>query len=311
MYNKFLEKSIEAMLSSIEIYNKPNSFYREENFCILCINSWELFLKSKILKDSNNSMESLYIKKDSKEGFKMNRNNTPMTMDIISCINHLNNKNNNKYKNIAENLKLLIEIRDQATHSVISKEKIELIQKINEISQASVKNYFKLMEEWFSENNLKQYNFCLLPISFINNHINDTILNSDSYDNLLDLINDANLNSDKNSNYDIFLKIKIEFTKSEDNVLKINQKTKSGQECKIVYKNIDSKYCLNFNTLRVEVKKKFKYNDKIYRDFLNSKIKTNSNLSFKYLQNPNNDNKFTYYYSREVIDLFKNVLEKK
>lgn len=41
-----LEKSIAAMLSAIEIYNKPDFKYREETFSVLCINSWELLFKS-------------------------------------------------------------------------------------------------------------------------------------------------------------------------------------------------------------------------------------------------------------------------
>ncbi|WP_373874268.1 DUF3644 domain-containing protein [Aeromonas caviae] len=34
-----LEKSVAAMLSAIEIYNKPDFRYREETFSVLCINS--------------------------------------------------------------------------------------------------------------------------------------------------------------------------------------------------------------------------------------------------------------------------------
>ena len=44
-----LDKSVAAMLSAIEIYNKPDFKYREETFAILCINSWELLLKAKVL----------------------------------------------------------------------------------------------------------------------------------------------------------------------------------------------------------------------------------------------------------------------
>ncbi|MCH3717810.1 DUF3644 domain-containing protein [Campylobacter lari] len=60
-YNVILEKSIQAALSAIELYNKPNFTYREESFCILMTNAWELLLKAKILKDNNNKLNSLYI----------------------------------------------------------------------------------------------------------------------------------------------------------------------------------------------------------------------------------------------------------
>lgn len=41
----FLDKSINSMLSAIEIYNKPNFSYREETYAILAINSLNYCLK--------------------------------------------------------------------------------------------------------------------------------------------------------------------------------------------------------------------------------------------------------------------------
>ena len=46
---ELLEKSVQAALSAIEIYNKPDFRYREEVFAILMCNSWELLLKAKAL----------------------------------------------------------------------------------------------------------------------------------------------------------------------------------------------------------------------------------------------------------------------
>ena len=42
------DKSLSAMLAAIEVYNKPDFFYREETFAILAINGWELLLKARI-----------------------------------------------------------------------------------------------------------------------------------------------------------------------------------------------------------------------------------------------------------------------
>ena len=44
--NRIGEKSLNAALSALEIYNKPNCNYREENFCILMINAFELLFIS-------------------------------------------------------------------------------------------------------------------------------------------------------------------------------------------------------------------------------------------------------------------------
>lgn len=43
------EKSVDAMLAAIEIYNKPSFAYREESFAILAVNAWELLLKARLL----------------------------------------------------------------------------------------------------------------------------------------------------------------------------------------------------------------------------------------------------------------------
>ena len=58
---ELLDKSIAAMVSAIEIYNKPNFLYRGETFSILAINSWELLLKAKMLHENNNRASSLYV----------------------------------------------------------------------------------------------------------------------------------------------------------------------------------------------------------------------------------------------------------
>jgi len=61
IYEKLIDNSLSAALSSIEIYNKPDFKYREEIFTILLINAWELLLKAKILKDANDDITSLYV----------------------------------------------------------------------------------------------------------------------------------------------------------------------------------------------------------------------------------------------------------
>jgi hypothetical protein len=59
-------KSVAAMISAIEIYNKPDFKYREETFSILAINAWELLLKAKWLRDHKNKIHSLYVQEKRK-----------------------------------------------------------------------------------------------------------------------------------------------------------------------------------------------------------------------------------------------------
>lgn len=56
-----LDKSIGAMISVIEVYNKPSFRYREETFAVIAINAWELLLKAKWLKENGNNIKSLYV----------------------------------------------------------------------------------------------------------------------------------------------------------------------------------------------------------------------------------------------------------
>jgi len=47
------EKSVQAAIASIEIYNKPDFKFREKAFSLLMTNAWELLIKAKWLADHN------------------------------------------------------------------------------------------------------------------------------------------------------------------------------------------------------------------------------------------------------------------
>ena len=79
------------MIAAIEVYNKPDFLYRGETFSILAINSWELLLKAKHLKDNHNKMRSLYVmepvinkdgSKSKKKKVKLTRSGNPFTHSI-------------------------------------------------------------------------------------------------------------------------------------------------------------------------------------------------------------------------------------
>ena len=69
---ELLDKSIAAMISAIEIYNKPDFLYRGETFAILAVNGWELLLKAKYLSINNNNIRSLYVYDKRKNKFYPN-----------------------------------------------------------------------------------------------------------------------------------------------------------------------------------------------------------------------------------------------
>lgn len=166
-YRTLLEKSVSAAISAIEIYNKPDFKYREETFSILMVNAWELLLKAKILKDNSNQLKSIYIpaKKITKDGKrserfypKRNRCGNPMTLETIGAMELVNIPDTLK-----ENIKLLIEIRDNSIH-FMNKTPF-LNKKILEIGTANLKSFVKMFNDWF-DYDLGKYNFYLMPMSF-------------------------------------------------------------------------------------------------------------------------------------------------
>lgn len=123
-----LEKSIAAMLSAIEIYNKPDFKYREETFSVLCINSWELLLKAQVLHLSNNKFNCLYktefkILKSGKKAItstiKKNRSGNPLSINLFEAYNIITREFGLKIdKAVHDNLLALTEIRDNSIHFI-------------------------------------------------------------------------------------------------------------------------------------------------------------------------------------------------
>jgi hypothetical protein len=58
---ELVEKSLQAALAAIEIYNKPDFRYREETFAILMCTSWELLLKAKTMAECGEAFDSLVV----------------------------------------------------------------------------------------------------------------------------------------------------------------------------------------------------------------------------------------------------------
>ena len=63
--DRLIEKSKEAFVMSIEIYNKPTLHYRLEGFSMFICNAWELMLKAHLIK---NMVRTPFITKISPTG---------------------------------------------------------------------------------------------------------------------------------------------------------------------------------------------------------------------------------------------------
>jgi len=117
--HELLSKSVSAMLSAIEAYNKPDHKYREETFSILALNAWELLLKSKLLYEKGNKLSNLYIYESKKlrdgsqshrKYIKRNRSGNPLVIGIKKAINvwledlNIHENREGRYKIIVKDL---------------------------------------------------------------------------------------------------------------------------------------------------------------------------------------------------------------
>lgn len=160
-------KSVQAAVAAIEIYNKPNFSYREEAFALLMANAWELLLKAKWMLDHDDSAISLYEMIDGENGAKVvktNRSGNPLSVGLVYlAAKMLEDPDSGLAKPCHDNILALLEIRDNAAHFV--NKDLYLGRRVLEIGTASLRNYLSLATEWF-QLDLSEYNFFLMPISF-------------------------------------------------------------------------------------------------------------------------------------------------
>jgi hypothetical protein len=169
---ELIEKSVQAAISAIELYNKPDFRYREESFAILMSNAWELLLKAKALKDGGESLDNIIETKKTKnektgtmeEVPKTNRSGNAMTVGLSYLAPRMfSDKVEGLTKECLRNIELLIEVRDNAIHFMNAD--LTLSKTVLEVGTASLKNYMTLAVKWFGVD-FSRYNFFLMPLSF-------------------------------------------------------------------------------------------------------------------------------------------------
>lgn len=102
LYEKLLEKSKEAFVMAVEIYNKPTIKYRVEGFSFFICNAWELMLKAYMIKYMGEN--SIYY-----------TDNPSRTLSLESCIKKILTNNKDPLR---KNLEKIIELRNISTHFI-------------------------------------------------------------------------------------------------------------------------------------------------------------------------------------------------
>lgn len=128
LINKMLEKSKEAFIMSVEIYNKPTIKYRVEGFSFFICNSWELMLKAHLLKTFGNN--SIYYK-----------DNPNKTISLSECIKKIFTNDKDPLR---INLEKIIELRDTSTHFITTEYEMVYIP----LFQACLFNFNEKMQQF-------------------------------------------------------------------------------------------------------------------------------------------------------------------
>ena len=321
---ELLDKSIAAMVSAIEIYNKPDFLYRGETFAILAINSWELLFKSKMLQLNNNKASALYVfidkkkkdgQKSKKQIIKKTRSGNPFThsLDFLA----------KKYIDIGlldpvvyKNIEGLIELRDSAVH--FYNYSLQFNKRIQEIGTATLRNYVAIVKDWFNRD-LSEYNFYLMPLSFVSldDNIDVILLNNEekNFVKFIDELEDGGSDTASDSPYSIALNLDIAFSRStsKDAMKVVLSNDPHAKKITLSDEQIREKYPLDYKALSKKCKER-------YIDFLENSDYHKVRQSFegnqkyaynRYLDPGNTKSSRKTLYSSAILNEFDQLYTKK
>lgn len=326
-HKSFVDKSIGAALSAIEVYNKPDFKYREETFAILMINSWELLLKAKIIKESKGDIKSIYVmvNKVGKKGNKLssltpdlNRSQNPKTIGLPKCLHICEQEPILLNPVVKENIFLLMEIRDTAIH--FQHADLYLSKKVFEIGTASLKNYLTLITNWFNYD-LSVYNFFLMPMTFF--HEFEAIKsfsihsNKEQIENLLKYISEKEKQapSDENRDFNISLKLETKFVKSTSTESLLMNYSTDPDAIKINVQEEDvlKNYPYDYGKLTAALRKRYSnfVENQSYHNRRKPLMKNKKYCKTRLLDPTNTKSIKKDWYSSEIFKEFDKFYEKK
>lgn len=140
---RLIDKSIEAFIMGLEIYNKPTIRYRIEGFSFFIINAWELMLKAELI----NRNESIYYK-----------DKPDRTLSVENVVRKIYTDKNTR---IRLNLEKIIELRNISTHYITE----DYEAKYAPLFQACVLNYVNEIQRFHNEDITKYIAQNFLTIS--------------------------------------------------------------------------------------------------------------------------------------------------
>lgn len=115
---RLVDKSVEAFILSLEVYNKPTIKYRVEGFSFFIVNAWELMLKAELI---NRGIDIYY-------------RDTDRTLSVSDAVKKIYPDKNTR---VRLNIEKIIELRNISTHYITE----DYEEKYVPLFQACVLNY--------------------------------------------------------------------------------------------------------------------------------------------------------------------------
>ncbi len=298
---KLLEKSTDAFIMAIEVYNKPSIQYRIEGFAFFFVNAWELLLKAQIL-ETTRSEKNIYEKKEKKKVKKS-----------ISLRDSLK-KTFKEDDLIRKNIERIAEIRDSATHFIVSE--LELVY--SGLFQAGIINYLEVLQVWFHWDLKNKFTPGMLSLVSDLKNINPALIQKNYGKDFLEFIKQEFERAEcekkmyPDNRYTIPIEYKLVLTKNDkDGDIRLTSSSSSISE---------------FNGMLIEVPKDpslthpFLFRDmylKISEEIEIPEFSTRSFTAIIWRENVKNNNKLYYqhqksktgFYSELIIDLIKDKLK--
>lgn len=303
---RLVDKSIEAFILGIEIYNKPTIVYRVEGFSFFICNAWELMLKAKLLKDG----ESIYYK-----------NNPDRTLSLSDVIKKVYT---DKRQPLRINLEKILDLRNTSTHFITD----DYESVYAPFFQANVLNFAQQMQR-FHGKDITNY----ISQNFLTLKVNQTELTNEEIrgnytpemaEKLIKKKDDLKILKQKHSSNDLYIPIKHEIIITRDKGsadLKVAISRDADTNVQILKELMDpnDKYKLTFSDVinavnkQIQTKKiRFNYKDKKGENNFNSytlnlfnrfyDLKSNERYCFKFAEQ--------YRYSQQIVDFIVEEVKK-
>lgn len=153
-HKKLCDNSRAAMLAAIEVYNKPQTTYREQVVTVLVVNAWELILKAALRK----SRKNIFYKKKRGEDYR--------SFSLEHCIAEMD-----KYRlwpetvdgdGVRANLHILTDYRNKIIHLYVAD---DLNSVLYMFLQQSIVNYRDFVLAIFDKDLADDITWTLLPLA--------------------------------------------------------------------------------------------------------------------------------------------------